>query len=396
MGKRILFLAGRLPYPIDDGWKIRTFNLIKGLSRHGYVIDLLTFIKTEKEKNFFVNLKDYCNIYCIVRDKEYAITDLIKGVCTSTPLPVLNYRISNMHKKISELIAENKYDLIQVEDIVMCQYLPKAINTLKVLDMHNIESELMRRYAKEEKNIFKKIYAVLTARKLEAYENFVKKEFDLILVCSEDDRNILLRRGGFEKVELIPNGVDCSYYDIKNEEAIPNNIVFVGSMDYHANITGMKYFLKKIFPAVIKRHEDVKLYIVGKNPSKDILHFTNKNITVTGAVEDVRPYLSSAKVVIVPLLVGGGTRLKILEAMAMGKAIVSTSVGSEGISVKDGHNIIIADTVDQFTQGISLLLENDALLTQIGDNAKEFSRLHYDWKIITTKLHDLYVNMCMP
>jgi sugar transferase (PEP-CTERM/EpsH1 system associated) len=394
MQKKILFVTAQLPYPINDGWKIRTFNLIKGLSESGYAIDLLTFIKEDTERDFSSNLKLYCdNIFFVLRNKEYTLIDLIKGIVSKVPFTILNYYHAEMQKTFIELVQKNKYDYLQIEDIVMSQYLPQEPASYTILDMHNIESALMRRYAQYQSNIFKKYYATFTVGKVARYETLMTKYFECILVCSADDKKILEKQNIFRKIEIIPNGIDCAFYEYQAEKQPAPSLVFVGRMDYHANITGITYFIKKVFPLILERYPELKLYVVGKNPVNEIKRLAAKNIIISGEVDDVRPYLASAQIVIVPLLVGGGTRLKILEAMAMGKAVVSTSLGCEGISAKDGDTIFIADTKEQFVEKIGLLLDNESLRKNIGINAQKFVRMTYDWAVITETIRNVYAKL---
>lgn len=389
---RVLFIVPRTPYPLNDGWIIRTYNLIQGLSSQGYAIDLISFVESDdEESNLRYLLKLCCSVYSVKRKKEYSLFDISKGLVTAQPFSVLNYYEGSMRGKIDAVLEKNHYDFIQVEDIVMAQYLPVDHGKgARILDMHNIESMLMNRYARNENNVLKKAYAYLTAYKLRKYEEDISNVFDVSLVCSERDRERLLQYGTGNRVEVIPNGVDCAYYESGDGEAEIKTLVFVGSMDYHANITGICHFVSAIFPLVSREDPNIQLRIVGKNPNRRVRELSNEQIIVTGEVEDVRTYLGMAHIVIVPLLVGGGTRLKILEAMAMSKAIVSTSIACEGIEAKNGENIMIADDDMSFSEIISSLLRDAEKRSALGSNAREFVEKNYDWPIIHKSLHGVY------
>lgn len=393
MQRRMLFLTARAPYPLNDGWKIRTYNLIKGAALAGYSVDLLSFVGGEEERALLRDgLSGVCDgVYSIMREKSYAMSDLVRGALTATPFPVLNYSVHGMRRKVAELATANRYGVIQAEDIVMGQYALEAGSRIKILDMHNVESELMRRYSAVESSPAKRAYASITARKLSSYEDNVAGSFDAALVCSENDREILARRGAYKRVEVVPNGVDCSHYAGWAMRPVePSTLVFVGRMDYHANVSGMTYFVDKVFGLIKKTSPGARLIIVGSGPSPEVMALRGDDVTVTGSVKDVREYLAKAAVVVVPLLVGGGTRLKILEAMAMGKAIVSTSLGCEGIDASDGGNILIADAPEEFARKVSLCLNDAGLRRRIGASAMEFVKSRYDWGIVLKKMAGVY------
>jgi len=380
---------GRYPWPLNDGWKIRTFNLIKWMSLQGYVVDIVSYTNNDDELSPD-ELCKYCRkIFYIKRKNKYELSDLMRGLFFRTPFSIINYYSNEMLNKILDIVDNNSYDLIQVEDIVMDKCISNQINLPKILDMHNVESELMKRYSDNEHNILKKLYARLTASKLSKYEKSAIDSYNCLFVCSENDRKILLRNNTKFNIEIIPNGVDIAHYSYnKAEEEEENTLLFVGAMDYHANISGIIHFIRNIFPSIKERNQSVKLRVVGKNPPKKLSDLADESIEIIGAVNDVRPYLYKATVVIVPLLVGGGTRLKILEAMATKKAIVSTSVGCEGIPAINGETISIADTKEEFIDAIMNYLNNKTLRNATGSRAYNFVSDNFDWMNIVN-------NMCL-
>jgi sugar transferase (PEP-CTERM/EpsH1 system associated) len=390
--KKILFITGRLPFPLDDGWKLRTYHLLKGIACSGYAVDLLTFTGQDEDRRSLAAMKELCgSVFPEVRIKQYAFMDLLNGVMGSTPFSVLNYYSRHMARSFTELTKADTYACIQFEDIVMTKYIDLIDigKTRLILDMHNIESHLLKRYAQEEKNIFKKAYAHLTASKLNRYEIEFSKKFSRILVCSPEDASILASRGVSAGVEIVPNGVDVEYFK-PTSEAKDKCLVFVGTLNYHANVSGVLHFAKSIFPHILERNPDIQWYIVGKDPTDEIEDLASENIIVTGPVPDVRPYLSKAAVVVAPLLVGGGTRLKILEAMAMQKAVVSTSIGAEGIGAKHGENIILADSDQGFASEVNNLLEDQNMAERLGCAARRYVEAHFSWNYVTNHLLDIY------
>jgi sugar transferase (PEP-CTERM/EpsH1 system associated) len=384
---RVLFITARQPYPLDDGWRIRVFHLIKGWREFGADVDLIHF-KHDSETLAEINgLAELCSeMHTVTRDKAYAWKDLLKGLVSPKPFSVYNYKVPRMKQLILEMTSKAPYDVIQVEDVVMAQYLPENSQALCILDMHNVESYLLKRYGRTEDNLLKRAYAMLTARKLRNYEIDTCSRFDRVLVCSEEDRAILHSYGVQERIDVLPNGVDCGYFNPFDFESTTDELVFVGSMDYHANISGVLHFVRNILPLIREKCPEVSFWIVGKNPPDEIRRLADKRIVVTGMVADVRPYLARAKVAVVPLLVGGGTRLKILEAMASGKPVVATSVGAEGIDARNGEHLILADSPEEFARAVLAFLDDPRRCADIGRLARSFVAQQYDWKSVAHSL----------
>jgi len=385
--RRILFIAARLPYPLNDGWKIRTYHLLKGWKDAGASVDLISFSSDPESEDKINCLKELCaDIQFVHREKAYSRKDLVKGLLFRIPFSVYNYQVTEMQRLVSEKISNTRYDIIQIEDVVMAQYLPVQQKTLYLLDMHNVESHLLKRYSKWEHNLAKKTYANLTAKKLKHYEKKACPMFDKVLVCSNEDKAILRSYGILSDIEVLPNGVDCDYFKpIGKSET--NDLVFVGSMDYHANVSGVIHFIQNILPLIWRKYPEVRLYIVGKNPPESVRGLENERIIVTGMVKDVRTYLQKAKVAVVPLLVGGGTRLKILEAMASGIPVVSTTVGAEGISGRNDEHFFLADDANQFAETVLTLLADQKKCNAVGTAARNLVESLYAWSSLTDKFN---------
>lgn len=384
-GTSILSVMGRLPWPIDDGWRMRSANLLRVLAARGAQIDLVTF-GDPADAARAPEASVLRSVQCLPRRRTYAVGDLLAGVMWTTPFSVLNYRDRAVANRIRDLSAQAPYDLLLVEDVVMAQYAGDARARVKMLDMHNVESHLMRRYAQQESRIARRWYASLTAPKLARYEARISGAFDTILTCSEPDRARLIELGVRTPIKVVPNGIDPAFFAQTAAQPTDGSIVFVGSMDYHANISGIRFFLREIWPAVRAELPSSVMYIVGKNPPRELVEHGDASVVVTGAVPDVRPFLSRASVVVVPLTVGGGTRLKILEAMAMGKAIVSTSIGCEGLAVQHGRDIAIADAPDEFAREVVRLVRDTGEAGRMAAEARRHVVAQYDWTSIAGEI----------
>ena len=389
---KILFITSQFPFPPDSGWNIRVFNFIRFLSAK-HKITLLSFYTEKDDPSKFSELSGYCSeIFTIRRSSSYNPLDLAKGLLTSIPFSIWNYKSRKMEKKAKEIISSRKYDVIQVEDIHMSQYLPWDCSGLKILDMHNVESEYLERFSEIEKDVFKKYYASLTAGKLKKYEISNSKKFDLCLTVSEKDLKTFQLFAQPRSLEVIPNGVDLNYFSTKEVKTDPLTLLFLGKLDYRPNIDAMFYFMEKIWPLIIKRIPDAKFLVVGKDMPENLKSsLKSKNVILKGYVEDIREVLSSCSVMVVPLRYGGGTRIKILEAFAMGKPVVSTTLGCEGIEVHSGEEILIADTPESFADSVLEVLTSSDVSKKLGSIGRKLVQEKYDWEKITQKLEGIYL-----
>jgi sugar transferase (PEP-CTERM/EpsH1 system associated) len=389
---KILFITSQFPFPPDSGWNIRVFNFIRFLSER-HRITLLSFYTEKDNPANFSELTKYCSeIFNLRRSSSYNSLDLARGLFTSIPFSIWNYRSRKMEKEAEELISSKKFDVIQVEDIHMSQYLPQGCSGLKILDMHNVESEYLERFSKIETNVFKKYYASLTAKKLKRYEISNSIKYDVCLTVSENDSKTFQLFAHPKSMETVPNGVDPSYFTPAEDKAAPSTLLFLGKLDYRPNVDALGYFMEKIWPRIIAKTPEAKFIVVGKDLPENLRNsLKSRNVIFKGYVEDIRKVLSSCAVMVVPLRYGGGTRIKILEALAMGKAVVSTSLGCEGIEIQSGKDILIADTPESFADLVVKVLTDSVLREKIGKKGRELVREKYDWKKITRKLEEIYL-----
>lgn len=395
----VLFLTIGLPYPMNSGADIRTFNLIRCISEKHSVVLLSLFGSGHDNKAALSHLRKYCKEIKVLFTEEQVSkkTLLLKSllsIFTGKPLTIFKYYFPLAKIEIFKAISSKDINFIHCDHLHMAQYVEDVENIPKLLDEHNIEFFLIRRYVKEQKNLIKKALAFfLQCLKLKRYEADVAKKFDHCVVVSGVDKRNLESIAPGVNATVISNGVDTDFYRPQNETLRPNSLIFTGAMDWFPNEDAILYFYDKIWPRLKSEVNGIRLYVVGRNPSDKVLNLSkkDKNIVVTGYVEDVRPYTARSTVYIVPLRIGGGSRLKILEAMAMGKAIVSTSVGAEGLEVDAGENILIADPPEEFAGRIISLLKDKSLRSRLGEAAREMVINKYSWEIIGARLNDVYI-----
>ena len=406
----MLQLAPRVCWPLDTGAKLRNYHLGRVLSEHARV-SLLAFIHDGEPLEIPGN--SYQQVRTVKREPGYTFKKILRGAVSRTPLPLLNYTTESMRRALEGTLAETDFDIVQVESIHLMGYLPiiRAARSqpLIICDWHNIESELMGRYSEREGNILRRAYARRTARLMRNFEQRALDEFDAHVTVSERDAERLLSLNSKARIFVIENGVDAAHYsDEQLEHAyvawraqqapsnspIRNRILFVGSMDYHANIDGAVSFSREVWPHLCERKPDLTFTIVGRDPAPEVRALALiPGIEITGTVDDVRPYYREAIAAIVPLKVGGGSRLKILEAMAAGVPVVSTTLGAEGLEVTHDKNILIADTTEEMIEAIIKLIEKPEPREQLREAGRSLISNRYDWSRVGESLFRCYAGL---
>jgi sugar transferase (PEP-CTERM/EpsH1 system associated) len=398
---RILFVTPQAPYPPRQGTTIRNFNLIRGLAAR-HQIDLLTFLAPGEEIGADSPLHQLCGRIASVAQPTRSTTQRIRSTLGAlTPDMGLRLESAAMHALIRTWVEQTAYDIVQIEGIELAQYgravagrRNSANRPALVFDNHNCEYLLQQRNAltdlRQPQRWPAAAYSLVQWWKLRRYEATAMRDADAVVAVSEADRAALLKLGVDTPITVVSNGIDLTEYrPPANPLPISRTLVFTGKMDYRPNIDAVLWFAQEALPLILERAPDVRFQIIGMNPHPrlDVLR-SHPSIEITGAVADTRPYIHQAAAYIIPMRVGGGTRFKALEAMACGAAIVSTTLGVEGIGVQNEAEMLIADTPDEFAQAVLRLL-NDADGVQhrrLGAQGRRFVEQHYGWEQIIPKL----------
>jgi len=391
---RVLQFAPRTPWPLDTGAKLRNYHLARILAMQAR-ISLLAF--GDEQNNTSALDPVYERIVTVPRLAGYSFAKVLRGAVGRTPLPLLNYTTNEMSKRLAHVLAENDFDIVQVEGIHLMNYLPviraARSHPIVVCDWHNIESDLMGQYAEREQSVARKTYARRTARLMNEFEQRALNEFDGHIVVSEPDAERLRRMNSRARIFVVENGVDVDYY-ASEQSAGKKRVVFVGSMDYHANIDGAINFARNVWPAVRGKKPELVFTIVGRDPSPEVRALSSKDgVEVTGSVDDVRPFYREAIAAVVPLNVGGGSRLKILEAMAAGVPVVSTKLGAEGLDSSDGENILLTDGPAEIGEAVIRIIDDNELAGRLIAGGYALIRERYDWSTLGAKLLNQYQAM---
>lgn len=394
----ILFLSTRSPYPLISGHSLRTYHILKGAAQK-HNVTLITFVQLPehelKEENL-VHLRSLCKaVYPFKIPTDYSklkiALGLLMNLFSSKPFVAEKYDVPEVRNKIREILSKEHIDLVHVDMLPLSVYIDEFKDIPKILVNHNVESTRLYRWYQTEPNLVKKTYLGIQYPKLMVFEKSAMEQFDCCVVVSEKDKELLREMGVKNNVVVVPNGTDTTFFKPIGRKKIENSVLWLGHMDVHTNQDAVLYFWREIFPLLQKQYPQVRMTFVGTAPPREIATAAgrNGNIEVTGFVNDVRPYLDEAAVMVVPLRIGSGTRLKILDAMAMGKAIVSTSVGCEGLKVTNGEDILIADDPGDFVKKVVELLCNEALRCKLSENALKFSQ-EYAWERLYGKQERIY------
>ena len=393
---RILLITDYLPYLPISGDTIRVYNLIKRISLQ-HEIYLLALFETPNVQDSILHLENFCHQIEVVNHKWpnplTCLPEMLLYYLRGWPMELRLLHSSKMANLIFDLTSTDSFDVVQIEHSRLAlyrEYINPQSHCATVLTFHNVALVQSERISRIEKSLVSRLRSWIFARQLYRWEAIYAGKFDRCFAVSEREREILLKRNPHLKVDLIPNGTDSKRYKPLDINRGPAALLFIGSMSYAPCIDGVVYFCKEILPHVQNIFQNINVWIVGADPSPDVIRLADQHVHVTGYVEDVLPYYQQATVSIVPLRAGGGTRLKILEAMALGRPVVSTTIGCEGLDVLDGQHLLVADEPKKFAEQIIRLLGDSVLYRYIATEARKLVEERYDWDVITEQSLDAY------
>jgi len=394
---RILFITDYLPYPPITGDLIRTYNLIQRVARQ-HQVWLAGFLPTPGGAEEVSHLQTFCHgveaVNLPQRHKLARLPGLLRYILAGIPFDFEFLRSQELADRIRQLASVVDFDIVQIEHSRMALYLealPPDTHSKRILVFHNIAAHQYDRIARIELKSAKRMRAWLHSQMLRRWEPRYAERFDRCIVVSEADRRLLISSNPRLRVDVVPNGVDTRLYQpLALGEAQRPAVLVVGSMSYAPNADGALWFCNQILPRIRRALGEVEVWIVGISPPPEVVRLSGDGVHVTGRVEDVVPYYRRSAVSVVPLRAGGGTRLKILEAMALGRPVVSTSIGCEGLDVVDGRHLLIADDPEQFAERTVRLLTDRALYQRLVAEARRLAETRYDWDVVTGQLLSIY------
>ncbi len=397
----ILWLKTELLHPVDKGGKIRTYHMLKALKREHRVTYLTLDDGTAEASapDAVGKAYEYCHELITIphatsakfSPKFYA--ELAQNLVSPLPYFMKKYESAAMRQAIQRRLSKGDVDVIVCDFLNPSINLPEKTNCATLLFQHNVEAMIWRRHYEVQAQPLKKAYLKGQWEKSVAYEKAACQRFDYVAAVSADDAETMRRDYGVTRVSDVPTGVDTDFFKPSGNETIePNSLVFTGSMDWLPNEDAIRYFTEAILPLIKQQIPDVKLTVVGRNPFPSLVELSQRDpsVAVTGRVDDVRPYMERAAAYVIPLRIGGGTRLKVYEAMAMEQPIVSTTIGAEGLPVHHEQELLLADKPQAFADAVIRVLRDKTLSQRLGQQAAQTVRTKFGWEGVTAE----FVKLC--
>lgn len=393
---RILIITDYLPYPPITGDLIRTYNLIRRVARR-HRVWLTGFLPASDGAERVSHLQAFCQGVEAVslprRHKLARLPGLLQYILAGIPFDFEFLHSQGLSDRIRRLASTVDFDIVQIEQSRMAPYLevlPPDTHSKSILIFHNIAAYQYDRISHVELKPARRVRAWLHSRMLYRWEPRYAERFDRCITVSEVDRDLLMKANPRLRVDVVPNGVDTQIYQLLPLENTQLALLLIGNMSYAPCADGALWFCDQVLPHIRRVLGEVEVWIVGISPPPEVVRLGGDGVHVTGRVEDVIPYYRRSAISVVPLRAGGGTRLKILEAMALGRPVVSTSIGCEGLDVVDGRHLLIADAPEHFAERMVRLLKDKALYQRLVTEARWLVETKYDWDVIAEQLLSIY------
>lgn len=394
---KILFLCNKSPWPPREGGPIAMNAMVEGMAAAGHQVKVLAIntnkyqVEVEKIPEAY---RQKTKIETVYIDLSIRPVEAFLNLFSSASYHVQRFISDAFRDKLIEILKNDNYDIVQCETLYLSPYLPviRAHSKAKiVLRAHNIEHLIWQRVAVITSNPLKKIYLKYLANKLKRYELKVLSQYDGIAAITATDAAFIAKFAGTTPITDIPFGIDTSKYLVPPAvtEEFPS-LFHIGAMNWMPNEEGISWFLKEVWPKVHTEFPTLKFYVAGRAMPDWLLNLKTENVEVVGEVDNAATFIASKAIEVVPLFSGSGIRIKIIEGMALGKAIVSTTIGAEGIRVTSGKDIMLADTPDDFAKAISRCVKDAAFCRQLGENARQVIHLHHNNADLMRKLSGFY------
>lgn len=407
---KLLFLAHRIPYPPNKGDKIRSYHELRALAERGHEVHLVAFADELRDLQYQVELAHWCSSVRILRLRKFwARLRALLALLTSRPLSLGYFGSWWMKRLVKRTLTEQNFDAIFVYSSAMAQYVPGEWQSRTIIDLVDVDSEKWREYAERISPPLSWLYRI-EARRLRKYELAIVSRFANTVLTTKREAALLDGLDEFTRrarLRIVTNGVDLDYFESAlpamtsvQPRALPltktrgtgtvARLIFIGTMDYFANIEAVEWFVRKVFPLIREQAPRTEFIIAGSNPTKQVQQLAQQpGVTVTGFVEDVRPYLYDATACVVPLRIARGVQNKLLEAMAAGKAIIATPETIASLSVRSDEDLLIASTPDEFAAAVLRVIRDAGLHESLGKRARRYVEMEHEWPILLQPLVEL-------
>ncbi len=397
---KLLFLTHRVPFPQNGGYQIVVCNTIRGLVRLGHEVSLIALNarkkhrETQEEEEITDHLQTRIKYKVLEIDTEVSVLDVMVNWFSKTSFNIDRYYDEDVEHALINEVRENNYDVVQFEGLMMSLYLTairRHTDAKLIYRAHNIEHQIWRRMSMQKNDPFKKSYLTMHANRIKNYELAQLNKFDGIAVFTRQDRDTVRDSGALVPVEILPVGLRLEKYHPNTDLTEFPSLFFLGSLDWLPNREGIEWFLDNFFKEFVHGDLNVRFYVAGNDIPDGFDDFEALGkIYIQGEVDNALEFINSKAIMIVPLLSGGGMRVKIVEGMAMQKCIISTSLGAEGINFEHGNNILIANDRDEFYNAIKRCITDEDYCRRIGSNARQLVEQQHNIAVITNDLVEFY------
>lgn len=394
---RVLQLMNRIPWPLNDGGSIGYYNFTKGYADAGCEVTVMSF---NTSKHYVANLSnELLNIAKWIQvpiQNEVTIGQAFSNLFTNESYHAIRFKDSGFANELAKLLLENEFDIVVVESIFMMWYesvIRKCSKAKIVLRQHNVEHLIWQRIAANERNIIKRKYLLLQASRLKQFEEKYIKKADAILAITENDAAIFKQLRFDKPIHIAPLGIEMSRYENNEILTKANTFFHLGSMEWQPNIEGVNWLLENVWTQVVMHFPQVQLHLAGRKLNNDFTLPYTTQVTIDGEVKDAISYMHQYQIMLVPIFSGSGIRVKIIEGMAAGKTIITTSLGAQGIPYTHGKNVLIANTAHEFYQCIAQVLNNNELCNVIGKEAQLLAERAFNQANIIKDVMAFYQNL---
>ena len=396
---RILVLLNRIPFPLNDGGAIGSYHFVKGYVDAGCDVSCLAMNTTKH----YVDMKNTGDAFAGVRefvaipiDNRIRPVAALLNLFSSQSYVIERFRSSEFENALIKLLKENTFDIVHVDGLPTCLYIDTIRQNSKskiVQRAHNVECKIWERAATADANPLKRWYLGIQARRLKAFEKEVLGKVDTVLAISREDEGFIYDLQPKSKTIIVPAGLDI---DESKPVSQPKgvNLFFIGSFDWLPNLQGLYWFLQDVWPKVHSAFPSITLHIAGKKMPEQFHKLSSLNIVAHGEVPSSSEFMDKYTVLVSPLISGSGVRIKIIEAMAIGKVVLSTTVSAEGSGAEDGEHLLIADNADEYISQIKRLKDEEGLLSKLSQNARAFALDNFQNKNVIAKLIAYYKALC--
>ena len=382
-------------WPVNTGGRIRSFHMLRELSRRHHVTLLTTHAPSEDTGALEAALPQ-CEVVSVPwalakRGSARFALALVGSWLSSLPVDLYKARVPALGRELARRLEGGGVDLVVADFLLAAPNVTRAVTPPTVLFAHNVEHVIWQRMREVERRAWRRALLALESRKMRRYEALACARARLTIAVSDADRRLLAAVAPSARVSAVPTGVDVDYFAPDGVAEVPGRLVFTGSMDWYPNEDGIVHFIEAVLPRVRREVPGATLTVVGRNPSPRLRAAAEAaGVHVTGLVDDVRPHMAEAAVYVVPLRIGGGTRLKIFEALAMAKAVVSTAIGAEGLPLTPGRDFLQADDPAAFARAVTSLLRDPARRRAVGSAGRRLVEERYSWPRVV----DEFENQC--